>query len=155
GGKQMRPDGNYSYAVLDAKGKAVGEAGLGSRKDIRDAVSAARAAKGWAGATAYNRAQVLYFLAENLSIRADAVSARIARLTGGSARAARTEVDASIERIFAAAGMADKVEGAVHQPPARAVTLALNEPVGVVGMVAPDEQPLLGLVAMIAPALAM
>lgn len=155
GGKQTRPDGNYSTAVLDAKGRQAGEVGLGSRKDIRDAVSAARAAKGWAAATAYNRAQVLYFFAENLAIRADEFAARLTQLTGASAKAARAEVDASVERLFEAAGMADKVEGTVHNPPARAVTLALNEPVGVLGIVAPDDQPLLGLVAMLAPALAM
>jgi aldehyde dehydrogenase (NAD+) len=155
GGKQARPDGNYSMAVLDAKGKRVGEVGLGSRKDIRDAVSAARAAKGWPSAPAYNRAQVLYYFAENLSVRADEFSSRLMQLSGASAKVARAEVDASIEMLFAAAGMADKVEGTVHNPPARAVTLALNEPVGVLGIVAPDEQPLLGLIAMLAPALAM
>jgi aldehyde dehydrogenase (NAD+) len=155
GGKQTRPDGNYSYPVHDAKGRLAGEAGLGNRKDIRDAVAAARKASGWAGATAHNRAQVLFFLAENLAIRAEEFAARISALTGASAKAAREEVEASIERIFAAAGMADKFEGAVHQPPMRAVTLALHEPVGVIGMVAPDENPLLGLVAMLAPALAM
>lgn len=155
GGRQVRPDGGYSYAVLDRKGNHAGEAGLGGRKDIRNAVSAARAAKGWAGASAYNRAQVLYFLAENLAVRADEFSARIARLTGVSARDARAEVEASIERIFAAAGMADKFEGSVHQPPARTITVALHEPIGVLGIVAPDAKPLLGLVAMLAPALAM
>jgi aldehyde dehydrogenase (NAD+) len=155
GGKQVRPDGNYSMAVHDRKGRFAGEVGLGSRKDIRDAVSAARGAKGWATATGYNRAQVLYFLAENLSVRADEFAARLTALTGASAKAARGEVDASIERIFEAAGMADKFEGTTHQPPARAVTLALHEPVGVVGIVAPDDQPLLGLIAMLAPALAM
>lgn len=155
GGKQVRPDGNYSMAVLDKKGKQIGEAGVGNRKDIRDAVGAARGAKAWASATAYNRAQVLYFLAENLSIRATEFASRLVQLTGVSAKAAKAEVEASIERIFAAAGMADKVEGTVHTPPARAVTLALHEPVGVLGIVAPDEQPLLGLIAMLAPALAM
>jgi aldehyde dehydrogenase (NAD+) len=154
-GKQARPDSGYSYTVADAKGRALGEAGLGSRKDIRDAVSAARKAGGWASTTAHNRAQVLFFLAENLSIRSDEFAARIASLTGVSSKVARGEVDRSIERIFEAAGMADKVEGRVHAPPARVVTLALNEPVGVLGIVAPDEQPLLGLVAMLAPALAM
>jgi len=154
GGKQVRPDGNYSFAVVDSKGILAGEAGLGNRKDIRDAVSAARACKAWPAATAYNRAQVLYFLAENLSVRAAEFAARIARLTGVTAKVATAEVDASIERLFAAAGMADKFEGRVHQPPARAVTLALNEPVGVVGIVAPDDMPLLGLVSMLAPALA-
>jgi aldehyde dehydrogenase (NAD+) len=154
GGKQVRPDGNYSYPIHDAKGRLAGEAGIGSRKDIRDAVSAARKS-GWGSATAHNRAQVLFFLAENLSIRADEFAARIASLTGASAKAARTEVDASIERIFAAGGMADKLEGSVHQPPMRAIALALHEPVGTLGIVAPDDQPLIGLVAMLAPALAM
>ncbi|HEX7006569.1 MAG TPA: aldehyde dehydrogenase family protein, partial [Alphaproteobacteria bacterium] len=155
GGKQVRPDGNYAYQVADAKGRLAGEAGLGNRKDIRDAVSAARACKAWPTATAYNRSQVLYFLAENLSLRANEFAERLVGLTGASAKAARAEVDASVERLFEAAGMADKFEGAVHQPPARVVTLALHEPVGVIGMVAPDTQPLFGLVAMLAPALAM
>ena len=155
GGKQTRPDGNYSMAVHDRQGKQVGEVGLGNRKDIREAVAAARAAKGWATATAYNRAQVLYFLAENLDIRAGEFAARLTQLTGASAKAARAEVDASVERLFEAAGMADKVDGLVHSPPARSVTLALNEPVGTLGIVAPDDAPLLGLVAMLAPALAM
>lgn len=155
GGKQVRPDGNYSLAVATAKGKLAGEVGLGSRKDIRDAVSAARACKGWPDATAYNRAQVLYYLAENLSGRADEFAARLTQLTGVGAKAAREEVDLSIERLFLYAGLADKFEGRVHQPPARVVTLALHEPVGVVGIVAPDNQPLLGLVSLVAPALAM
>ena len=155
GGKQVRPDGNYAMPVADAKGRLAGEVGLGSRKDIRDAVSAARACKAWPDATAYNRSQVLYFFAENLSLRAEELTARLARLTGASTKAARSEVEASVERLFEAAGMADKFEGTVHQPPSRSIALALNEPVGVVGMVAPDAEPLLGLVAMLAPALAM
>jgi len=155
GGKQVRPDGNYAMPVADAKGRLAGEAGLGNRKDIRDAVSAARACKAWPEATAYNRSQVLYFFAENLSARADEMAARLARLTGVSGRAARAEVDASVERLFEAGGMADKFEGAVHQPPARSIAIALNEPVGVIGIVAPDAEPLFGLVAMLAPALAM
>ena len=155
GGKQVRPDGNYAWQVADAKGRLAGEAGLGNRKDIRDAVSAARACKAWPSATAYNRSQVLYFLAENLSLRVDDFAARLVSLTGASAKAARAEVDASVERLFEAAGMADKYDGAVHNPPVRAGTLALNEPVGVIGIVAPDAEPLFGLVAMLAPALAM
>lgn len=155
GGKQLRPDGNYSLPVLDRKGRLAGEVGLGSRKDIRDAVSAARAAKGWADATGFNRSQVLYYLAENLASRTDEFAARIAALTGASTKAARAEVDLSIERLFFFAGMADKFEGRVHAPPARAVTLALHEPVGVLGIVAPDDAPLLGLVSLVAPALAM
>ena len=156
GGKQVRPDGNYSIAVADRKGRFVADVGLGSRKDIRDAVTAARAAgKSWGEATAYNRSQVLYFLAENLSIRADEFAARLTQLTGASAKAAGSEVDRSIERLFEFAGLADKFEGRVHQPPSRAVTLALHEPVGVVGIVAADEMPLLGFVTLLGAALAM
>lgn len=155
GGKQVRPDGNYSFPVLDKKGRLAGETGLGNRKDIRDAVAAARACKAWGEASAYNRAQVLYYLGENLSGRAGEFAARIAQLTGASAAAARAEVDLAVERLFRFAGMADKFEGRVHQPPARAVTLALNEPVGVIGALPGDDAPLLGLISMIAPALAM
>ena len=155
GGKQVRPDSNYAMAVADKKGRLAGEVGLGNRKDIRDAVSAARACKAWGDATAYNRSQVLYFLAENLSGRATEFTDRLVQLTGASAKAARAEVDASIERMFEHAGMADKFEGRVHQPPARAVTLALHEPVGVIGIVAPDEAPLFPLISLLGPALAM
>jgi aldehyde dehydrogenase (NAD+) len=155
GGKQVRPDGNYSLAVASAKGKLAGEVGLGNRKDIRDAVAAARACKAWPEATAYNRCQVLYYLAENLSGRTDEFAARLVQLTGVAAKIAREEVEQSIERLFLYAGLTDKFEGRVHQPPARAVTLALHEPVGVVGIVAPDNQPLLGLISLVAPALAM
>lgn len=155
GGKQVRPDGNYSLAVATAKGKLGGEVGLGNRKDIRDAVAAARACKAWPDATAFNRSQVLYYFAENLSGRADEFAARLVQLTGVTAKAAREEVEQSIERLFLYAGLTDKFEGRVHQPPARAVTLALHEPVGVVGIVAPDNQPLLNFVSLVAPALAM
>jgi len=155
GGKQVRPDGNYSFPVLDKKGKLAGESGQGNRKDIRDAVAAARACKAWGEATAYNRAQVLYYFAENFSGRAAEFAARLAQLTGAAPQAARAEVELSIERLFYHAGMADKFEGRVHQPPSRAVTLALNEPVGVLGVVPGDDAPLLGLISMVAPALAM
>ena len=155
GGKQVRPDGNYSLGIATARGRLAGEVGLGNRKDIRDAVAAARACKAWPEATAYNRSQVLYYLAENLSGRAEEFAARLVQLTGVTAKAAREEVDLSIERLFLYAGLADKFEGRVHQPPARVVTLALHEPVGVVGIVAPDNQPLLGFISLVAPALAM
>jgi aldehyde dehydrogenase (NAD+) len=155
GGKQVRPDGNYSLPIATARGKLAGEVGLGNRKDIRDAVSAARACKGWPEATAYNRSQVLYYLAENLSGRAGEFAARLVELTGAGTKAAREEVELSIERLFLYAGLADKFEGRVHQPPARAVTLALHEPVGVIGIVAPDNAPLLGLISLVAPALAL
>ncbi len=144
GGKQTRPDGGGVYAVLAPHGQA----GLGNRKDIRNAVEAASKATGWASATAHNRAQVLYYIAENLAARADEFAARI----GADGHA---EVEASLRRLFFYAGFADKYDGAVRAGPSKFVTLAMNEPYGVVGLVCPDEAPLLALVSLVAPAIAV
>ncbi|MDE3176196.1 MAG: aldehyde dehydrogenase family protein [Pseudomonadota bacterium] len=152
GGKQARPDAGAVYAVRDPQGRAVGHAGLGGRKDIRNAVEAATKASGWAGATAHNRAQVLYYIAENLSARADEFSARLAAMTGADGRA---EVEAAIRRLFFYAGFADKFDGAVRGTQKKFVTLAMNEPYGVMGIVCPDEAPLLALVSLVAPAIAV
>ncbi|MGV8855920.1 MAG: aldehyde dehydrogenase family protein [Devosia sp.] len=152
GGKQARPDSGYSRAVLDPSGKLIGEAGDGNRKDIRNAVEAARAALGWATTPAHSRAQILYFLAENLDYRRDEFAARIKLQTGHDGA---EEVALSVERLFAFAGWADKYDGAVHNPPLRAVAAAMIEPLGVMGIVAPPSRPLLGSIALIAPALAM
>jgi len=153
GGKQARPDGAYSRAINGANGAFLADIGEGGRKDIRNAVEAAHKASGWAKATAHNRAQVLYYIAENLAIRADEFAARIAQQTG-STDAAR-EVAASIERLFYWAAWADKYDGAAHQPPMHGITVALNEPVGVIGIVCPNENPLLGFISLVAPALAL
>ena len=155
GGKQVRPDGNYSRAVLSPKGRRLGEAGEGNRKDIRNAVAAARSAEGWARATAHNRGQILYYLAENLSARGDEFVRRIADMTGVSAAKARMEVDASIERLFSYGAWADKFEGTIHAPPLRGVALAMHEPIGVVGVACPDEAPLLAFISLVAPLVAM
>jgi aldehyde dehydrogenase (NAD+) len=152
GGKQARPDSGYSRPVYGSNGALIGEVGDGNRKDIRNAVEAARAALSWATTSAHNRAQILYFLGENLSYRADEFSARLKEQTG---REGEAEVSAAIERLFAFAGWADKYDGAVHNPPLRAVAAAMVEPIGVMGIVAPNAQPLLGAVALLAPALAM
>ncbi len=153
GGKQVRPDGNYAFSVYDSQGRVAGEAGAGNRKDVRDAVSAARAAtKSWGEATGFNRAQVLYFLAENLSARAAEFASRLASF-GTDGHAANAEVEQSIERLFAYAAIADKYEGRVHNPPMRAVTLALHEPVGTLGIVLPDDAPLLSFVSLAGAAL--
>tara|TARA_R110002124_G_scaffold63783_1_gene174660 strand:+ start:11123 stop:13489 length:2367 start_codon:yes stop_codon:yes gene_type:complete len=152
GGKQARPDSGYSRAVLDPSGKLIGEAGDGNRKDIRNAVEAARAALGWSTTPAHTRAQILYFLAENLDYRRDEFAARIKAQTGHDGA---EEVALSVERLFAFAGWADKYDGAVHNPPLRAVAAAMIEPLGVMGIVAPPSRPLLGSIALIAPALAM
>ncbi|MFQ3456440.1 aldehyde dehydrogenase family protein [Bradyrhizobium sp. UFLA01-814] len=155
GGKQVRPDGNYSRPVLSSKGRRLGEAGEGNRKDIRNAVAAARSAESWARATVHNRAQILYYLAENLSARGDEFARRIADMTGVSAAKARTEVDASIERLFSYGAWADKFEGSIHAPPLRGVALAMHEPIGVVGVACPDEAPLLAFISLVAPLIAM
>jgi aldehyde dehydrogenase (NAD+) len=154
GGKQVRPDATYVRAVVGAGGKLVGEVGDGTRKDIRDAVEAARAGAGWAAATAHNRAQVLYYIGENLDARRAEFTARIAAMTGDAAAAAR-EVDATVARLFSYGAWADKFEGVVHNPPVRNVTIAMNEPIGIVGIACPDECPLLGFVSLVAPAIAM
>lgn len=155
GGKQARPDGNYSRAVMSPKGKLLGEVGEGNRKDIRNAVAAARKAAGWGKATAHNRAQILYYIGENLSARAAEFAERIAAMTGVSAANAGREVEASISRLFTYGAWADKYDGQVHNPPLRGVALAMPEPQGVVGIVCPPEAPLLGLVSLVAPLIAV
>jgi aldehyde dehydrogenase (NAD+) len=152
GGKQARPDGGYSRAVFSTMGKLLGHVGLGNRKDIRNAVEAAHAAKGWGKATGHNRAQILYYIAENLSARADEFATRLRDLTGKSGEA---EVEASIARLFTYAAWSDKYDGQAKSVPIRGIALALNEPVGVIGALCPDEAPLLGLISVMAPAIAM
>ena len=154
GGKQARPDGGYSYPVYGAGGRLVGEAGLANRKDVRDAVEAARKAEGWSKSTAHLRAQVLYFLAENLDARAREFAARLAEQTGEDEGSAAREVQKSVERLFTWAAWADKYDGQVHATPFRNVTLAMNEPWGVMAIACPEANPLLGLVSLAAPALA-
>jgi aldehyde dehydrogenase (NAD+) len=148
GGKQVRPDQGYSRKVVG------GEVADGNRKDIRNAVEAAHAADGWARVSGHSRAQILYYIAENLAIRADEYAARIDASTGGGAEAGAQEVAAAIARLFTYAAWADKWDGAVHHTPMRGVTLAMQEPVGVLGLVAPEESPLLGFVSLVAPAIA-
>jgi len=152
GGKQARPDGGYSKAVWSPRGKLLGHVGIGNRKDIRNAVEAAHAAKGWARTTGHARAQILYFIAENLSARAAEFSQRLRDLTG---RDGAAEVGASISRLFTYAAWADKYDGAAKSVPIRGIALAMNEPCGVIGMLAPDDVPLLGLISVMAPAIAM
>lgn len=152
GGKQARPDGGYSRAVFSPKGKHLGHIGLGNRKDIRNAVEAAHAAKGWGKATGHNRAQILYYIAENLSARDAEFAARLKDLTG---KDGRKEVEAAIARLFTYAAWSDKFDGQAKSVPLRGIALALNEPVGVIAALCPDEAPLLGLISAMAPAIAM
>ena len=155
-GKQARPDGGLSLTIYSPDKKVIGEVGAGNRKDIRNAVEAARAAaNGWAKSTAHNRAQILYFLAENLAARDDEFAKRITQQTGATSHNANAEIDAAIENLFTAAAWADKYDGRIHGTPHRNVTLAINEPMGVLAIVMPDDNPLLAFAALAAPALAM
>ncbi|MGX9352744.1 aldehyde dehydrogenase family protein [Shimia sp. W99] len=153
GGKQARPDGGYSQTIYGKSGNILGQAPIANRKDVRNAVEAAQAAKGWSGTTGHLRAQILYYIAENLSARADEFAHRINTLTGG--RSGAKEVDAAVSRLFTYAAWADKYDGQAHGVPIRGVALAMKEPVGVIGAFCPDDAPLLGLVSLMAPAIAM
>ena len=148
GGKQQRPDGGHVWPV------AGGLAALGNRKDIRNAVEAARKAEGWSRMPGHGRAQVLYYLAENLSARRGEFADRLAAF-GQKSGEARTEVEASIRRIFWYAAQADKVDGRVPSTRAGMLTLSLPGPLGVVGLGCPAAYPLLGFVSLVLPLIAM
>ena len=141
--------------AFDASGREVAEFPEGGRKDIRDAVEAARKAEGWTNTTAHNRAQVMYYIAENLYARAEEFVRRIMQLSGKDEMAAQEEFDQCISRIYHYAAMADKYDSHVHSTPIRNVTLAMKEPLGVIGIVAPEEAGLLGFVSTVMPAIAM
>ena len=151
GGKQARPDSGYSMEVRSPDGKLLGEASLGNRKDIRNAVEAARKAESWTKTTAHNRAQVLYYCAENLALRREEIARRLAASVGE--QQAMREVELGIERIFSYAAWADKFDGAVHNPPFRNIAIAMNEPLGTVGVICPSETPLLGFLSLVMPLL--
>jgi aldehyde dehydrogenase (NAD+) len=155
GGKQARPDGAYSLSITDKNGMLVGQVGEGNRKDIRNAVEAAKKAEGWGKSAHHLRAQILYYIAENLSARSDEFKKRLVQLTGATPANAQKEVDESIRRLFTYGAWADKYDGDVHYPPARLVSVAMKEPVGILGIVCPDENPLLSFVSLFAPAMAM
>ena len=153
GGKQARPDSGYSMEVRSPDGALLGEASLGNRKDIRNAVEAARKAESWAKATAHNRAQVLYYCAENLAARQNEIASRLASAVGE--QQAKREVALGIERIFSYGAWADKFDGAVHNPPFRNIAIAMNEPIGTVGVICPSETPLLGFLSLVLPLIAV
>jgi aldehyde dehydrogenase (NAD+) len=152
GGKQVRPDSGYSFECRSARGVLLGEAPLGNRKDIRNAVEAARRAEKWGTTSTHNRAQILYYAAENLSQRGKDITARLALAVG--ARQAAAEVKLGIERLFVYAAWADKYEGAVHSPPGRNIAMAMNEALGTVGVICPEHSALLGFLSLVAPLVA-
>ena len=155
GGAFPRSESARSYEVTDAKGRFLANAALASRKDARDAVVAARKAQpGWAGATAYNRAQVLYRVAEVMEGRRAQFVEEVSRAEGLTARRAENVVDASIDRWVWYAGWADKlaqVLGSTNPVQGPYYNFSVPEPTGVVAVVAPQESSLLGLVSVVAP----
>ncbi|MEC7298825.1 MAG: aldehyde dehydrogenase family protein [Pseudomonadota bacterium] len=153
GGKQARPDGGYSKAVYGPRGQLIGHVGIGNRKDLRNAVEAAQAAKGWSGTTGHLRAQILYYIAENLEARAPEFAARIDAMTG--AKTGKAEVAEAVSRLFTYGAWADKYAGDLRSVPIRGMALAVREPVGVIGALCPDDVPLLGLISVMGPAIAM
>jgi len=152
GGKQVRPDSGYSLECRSRTGVLLGQAPLGNRKDIRNAVEAARRAGQWSVATTHQRAQVLYYAAENLAQRGEEIAARLALAVGS--KQALEEVRLGIERLFAYAAWADKYEGAVHSPPFRNISVAMNEAIGTAGVICPAEAPLLGFLSLVLPLVA-
>jgi aldehyde dehydrogenase (NAD+) len=153
GGKQARPDGGYSRNVYGKNGALLGQSSLANRKDVRNAVEAAQAAKGWGKTTGHLRAQILFYIAENLSARGDEFAKRLNTLQGG--KSGEKEVEATIQRLFTYAAWADKYDGAAKGVPLRGIALAMNEPTGIIAALCPDEAPLLGLISCMAPAIAM
>ncbi len=154
GGKQVRPDGGYSYPILNNKGQLITHAGLGNRKDVRNAVEAAANSPTWAQMNAYQRQQVMYFMAENLSYRKAEFAERLVA-SGHSKKQAETEVQTSIQRLSYYAAWCDKYDGQIHSVPLRGVAMAMHEPIGVIAIQCPDEAPLLSFISLLAPALAM
>ncbi|HVV14129.1 aldehyde dehydrogenase family protein [Amycolatopsis sp.] len=156
GGKFPRSESGRVYEVTDGKGKFLANAAHASRKDVRDAVSAARKAfPGWSGATAYNRGQVLYRVAEMLEGRRDQFVAEVAASEGG--RRGSSIVDAAIDRWVWYAGWTDKIAsvlGAANPVAGPYFSFSVPEPTGVVGILAPQRSSLLGLVSVLAPVLA-
>jgi acyl-CoA reductase-like NAD-dependent aldehyde dehydrogenase len=158
GGAFPRSESGRSYPIHAASGELLAHAAQASRKDLRDAVLAARKAfASWSGATAYNRGQVLYRVAEMLDGRREQFAAEIAATEGGSAAAALAQVDEAIDRWVYYAGWADKyaqVAGSTNPVAGSYFSFTLPEPTGVVGVVAPQDSTLLGLVSVLAPVVA-
>jgi acyl-CoA reductase-like NAD-dependent aldehyde dehydrogenase len=158
GGAFPRSESGRSYPVHDSKGRLLAHAALASRKDVRDAVSAARSAfGGWSGATAYNRGQVLYRVAELLQARHEQFVDDVVTAEGVRRKQARVLVNAAIDRWVWYAGWTDKIAGVfgtVNPVAGPLLSWSAPEPTGVVGVLAPPSSALLGLVDVLAPVLA-
>ncbi len=157
GGKFPRSESGRVYEVANHKGEHFANVALGSRKDIREAVVAARAAQaGWAANTAYLRGQILYRIAEMLEGRRGQFVAEIRELTGKSEKAANVEVDAAIDSWVWHAGWSDKIDavaGSMNPVAGSFFNISTNQPTGVVGAFAPQDSALVGFVNTVAPAI--
>ncbi|XP_072282801.1 aldehyde dehydrogenase family 16 member A1 [Pyxicephalus adspersus] len=154
GGAQKRPDGMYSRPIYGSNGAVIAYVSDSSRKDVRNAVEAAhKAAPGWGKRAAHNRAQIVYYMAENLELRRDEVAQRLSTLTGQSREKSQEEVDLSIQRLFYWGAYCDKYGGNVQETLLYGATVMIREPVGVIGIACPDESPLLSFVSLFAPAI--
>jgi acyl-CoA reductase-like NAD-dependent aldehyde dehydrogenase len=158
GGAFPRSESGRSYPVHDTKGRFLAHAALASRKDVRDAVSAARSAgPGWAGATGYNRGQVLYRVAEMMQARHDQFTDDVVAAEGATRKRGAAIVDAAIDRWVWYAGWTDKIAGVlgtVNPVAGPFLNWSAPEPTGVVGVLAPQSSSLLGLIDVVAPVLA-
>jgi aldehyde dehydrogenase (NAD+) len=156
GGAFVRSESGRTFPLVDSAGAFVGHVPQCTRKDLRNAVeAAAKVGPGWAQRTAYNRGQILYRLAEMIEARSAEMVAAIA--LGGPTKAAAREVSAAVDRLVYYAGWTDKYEqvlGSVNPVAAPYFNFTVTEPMGVVGVLAPDEAPLLALVSLFAPAIA-
>ncbi len=151
GGNQTRPDGGYSRKLFDKKGNFVTEIGLGNRKDIRDAVESAIKSTAWSTTTSHNRSQVMYYLAENLSKRKTEFCEKLELFM--DKKDSEKEVNLAIQRLFYYAAWTDKFDGTIHQAPIRANTLAINEPLGVIGAISSERMPFLSFITILGLAL--
>ncbi|MDC3018137.1 aldehyde dehydrogenase family protein, partial [Paracoccaceae bacterium] len=151
GGTQKRGDSGHSIAIFDNQREEIATVGRGNRKDIRNAVEAANKQMNWTMLSSHERAQIMFYIAENLSQRRDYF---ISLLSSTSlCQNPLQEFDTTLERLFTFASWADKFDGVVHQAPIRANTIALNEPVGVMGIICPDLAPLASFITLIGAAL--
>ena len=158
GGAFPRSESGRSLEIHDGKGRTVAHVCRASRKDLRDAVEAAvKAAPGWVGRSGYNRGQILYRMAEMAEGRREELVRSIRDCGGGTLSEARRETDATIDRLVAMAGWTDKVDqihGCRNQVAGPYHNMSIPEPIGIVGVIAPRKPSLLGLVSLLAPALA-
>ncbi len=148
GGKQKRPDSGYSFNQLSAQNEFICDIARANRKDVRDTVEAASKSK-VDSLNNFNRSQILFYLAENLSQRKETFVNLLMNISGVTKIQAEKEFSQSCERIFYFASMADKFEGSIHNPPMRGLTLAVKESIGIVASIMSDDQPLLSLSTII------